>query len=96
MGVEMIAEAWDADGDGWNDYEHGDKDGIGNGYMVTHFPDTWAEWHGKYRDNMRRFIKSDGNSINEYINGDQPGMGHGGTSNRKPYHSINFLVMFIF
>ncbi|MCI9491115.1 glycogen debranching protein GlgX [Lachnospiraceae bacterium 48-42] len=43
--VKLIAEAWDADGL----------------YQVGTFPswNRWAEWNGKYRDDMRRYIKGD-------------------------------------
>ncbi|MEY8331907.1 alpha-amylase family glycosyl hydrolase [Lachnospiraceae bacterium 47-T17] len=44
-GVKLIAEAWDA----------------GGLYQVGTFPswNRWAEWNGRYRDDMRRFLKSD-------------------------------------
>jgi glycogen operon protein len=44
--VKLIAEAWDA----------------GGLYQVGSFPawNRWAEWNGKYRDDMRRFLKGDG------------------------------------
>lgn len=44
-GVKLIAEAWDA----------------GGLYQVGTFPswNRWAEWNGKYRDEMRCFIKGD-------------------------------------
>ncbi|MGH9144032.1 MAG: glycogen debranching protein GlgX [Vicinamibacterales bacterium] len=42
--TKMIAEAWDAAGL----------------YQVGHFPgDRWAEWNGRYRDDVRRFVKGD-------------------------------------
>ncbi len=42
--TKMIAEAWDAAGL----------------YQVGHFPgDRWAEWNGRYRDEVRRFVKGD-------------------------------------
>ncbi|HEV3215334.1 MAG TPA: glycogen debranching protein GlgX [Vicinamibacterales bacterium] len=42
--TKTIAEAWDAAGL----------------YQVGHFPgDRWAEWNGRYRDDVRRFVKSD-------------------------------------
>ena len=43
--VKLIAEPWDV-GEG--------------GYQVGNFPVDWAEWNGKYRDNMRAFWKGDG------------------------------------
>ena len=43
--VKLIAEAWDA----------------GGLYQVGTFPawNRWAEWNGKYRDDMRNFLKGD-------------------------------------
>lgn len=43
--VKLIAEAWDA----------------GGLYQVGSFPAyrRWAEWNGRYRDDMRRFLKGD-------------------------------------
>ena len=43
--VKLIAEPWDL-GEG--------------GYQVGNFPVGWAEWNGKYRDNMRSYWKGDG------------------------------------
>ncbi len=37
--VKIIAEAWDA----------------GGAYQVGKFPGRWAEWNGRYRDDVRRF-----------------------------------------
>ena len=43
--VKLIAEAWDA----------------GGLYQVGSFPSwsRWAEWNGRYRDDMRNFLKGD-------------------------------------
>lgn len=43
--VKLIAEAWDA----------------GGLYQVGTFPDwnRWSEWNGRYRDDIRRFLKGD-------------------------------------
>ena len=43
--VKLIAEAWDA----------------GGLYQVGSFPSwkRWAEWNGRYRDDMRKFLKGD-------------------------------------
>jgi isoamylase len=48
---KLIAEAWDA----------------GGLYQVGSFPayGRWAEWNGKYRDTMRKFIKSDYGQVRE-------------------------------
>ena len=51
--LKLIAEAWDA----------------GGLYQVGSFPswNKWAEWNGRYRDDMRCFLKGDdgaaGNAI---------------------------------
>lgn len=48
---KLIAEAWDA----------------GGLYQVGSFPayGRWAEWNGKYRDAIRKFLKGDAGLINE-------------------------------
>jgi glycogen operon protein len=48
---KLIAEAWDA----------------GGLYQVGTFPcyGRWAEWNGKYRDAVRKFLKGDGNMVGE-------------------------------
>ncbi|HTM56041.1 MAG TPA: glycogen debranching protein GlgX [Pirellulales bacterium] len=74
---KIIAEAWDASG----------------AYQVGSFGHLrWAEWNGRYRDDVRRFWRGD------------PGMTPGfatrlaGSSDlyqaggRQPYHSINFVT----
>jgi isoamylase len=45
---KVIAEAWDAAGL----------------YQIGHFPgDRWAEWNGRYRDDVRRFVKGDPGAV---------------------------------
>jgi glycogen operon protein len=75
-GIKLIAEAWDASGL----------------YQIGCFPGfRWAEWNGRYRDDVRRFVKGDpassvplhramGGSADIY----QP-TGH------SPVNSINFV-----
>jgi len=48
---KLIAEAWDA----------------GGLYQVGSFPayGRWAEWNGKYRDTIRKFLKSDPGQVSE-------------------------------
>ena len=42
--TKLIAEAWDA----------------GGLYQVGHFPgDRWGEWNGRYRDEVRQFVRGD-------------------------------------
>ena len=77
--TKLIAEAWDAAGL----------------YQVGSFPrwGRWAEWNGKFRDEVRRFVKSDA--------GMAGAPGHAlsraaptSTAARaaRPYHSINFVT----
>lgn len=75
--VKLIAEAWDA----------------GGLYQVGSFPswNRWAEWNGKYRDDMRNFLKGDyqmaytaGQRITGSLDLYQP-------ENRGSNASVNFL-----
>lgn len=73
---KLIAEAWDA----------------GGLYQVGSFPSygRWAEWNGKYRDIMRRFLKGDGAiawEVAERIQGSPDLYGGRGTG-----ASINFIT----
>jgi glycogen operon protein len=76
-GTKLIAEAWDAAGL----------------YQVGSFGgDAWQEWNGKFRDDVRRFVKSD--------NGSVLGFGHRcfgspdlyAHKERGPEQSINFVT----
>lgn len=71
-----------------------DTDSLCPCLQVGSFPnwDVWAEWNGKYRDDMRRFLKGDpamkgplatrlSGSADLYQN-----------HQRRPYHSINFIT----
>ncbi|HKO93773.1 MAG TPA: glycogen debranching protein GlgX, partial [Polyangiaceae bacterium] len=75
--VKMIAEPWDV-GEG--------------GYQVGNFPVRWAEWNGRYRDNVRAFWKGDGGKAADL------GYRLTGSSDlyelngRKPSASINFIT----
>ncbi|MCO5555169.1 hypothetical protein L7F22_008712 [Adiantum nelumboides] len=75
---KLIAEPWDCEGL----------------YQVGCFPnwDRWAEWNGKYRDDVRRFIKGDDamkSSFATRLSGSAD-MYH--VNNRKPFHSLNFVI----
>lgn len=71
----VIAEAWDAVG-----LSH-----------VGAFPGIrWAEWNGRYRDTLRRFVRGDAGLVGEVatrISGSQDMYG-----NRTPQHSVNFVT----
>ncbi len=75
--TKIIAEAWDAAG----------------AYQVGSFASLrWAEWNGRYRDDVRRFWRGDHNLIGPLatrLAGSSDLYQHGG---RRPYHSINFIT----
>ncbi len=75
--VKLIAEAWDA----------------GGLYQVGSFPawNRWAEWNGRYRDDMRRYLKGDEGCAQAAalrLAGSQDIYGGAGRKNA----SINFLT----
>jgi isoamylase len=76
--VKLIAEAWDAAGL----------------YQVGSFPSwgRWAEWNGKFRDEVRRFVKSDPGTTRLLATrlAGSPDLYAG--KDRAPWHSINFLT----
>lgn len=76
--VKLIAEPWDC----------------GGLYQVGSFPHfgTWAEWNGKFRDCVRRFIKGDPGMLGDFATrlcGSEDMYGKDG---RQPQHSINFVT----
>ena len=74
--TKLIAEAWDA----------------GGLYQVGSFPDygRWAEWNGRYRDDLRRFVKGDGGMVGALAArlGGSPDLYAG----RGPWASVNFIT----
>ncbi|OUD14452.1 glycogen debranching protein GlgX [Thioflexithrix psekupsensis] len=72
--TKLIAEAWDAAGL----------------YQVGQFPcpQRWAEWNGRFRDDIRRFLKGDGGQIMGLKNRlmGSPDLYH------APWRSINFIT----
>jgi len=75
--VKLIAEPWDL-GEG--------------GYQVGNFPVLWAEWNGKYRDNVRAFWKGDRGQIAEMAYRLTGSSDLYALSGRRPYASINFVT----
>ncbi len=75
--VKLIAEPWDV-GEG--------------GYQVGNFPVGWAEWNGKYRDTIRRYIKGDGGQVAELAYRLTGSSDLYSMSGRRPYASINFIT----
>ena len=75
--VKLIAEPWDV-GEG--------------GYQVGNFPVGWAEWNGKYRDGIRRYIKGDGGQVGELAYRLTGSSDLYGMSGRRPFASVNFIT----
>jgi len=75
--VKLIAEPWDV-GEG--------------GYQVGNFPVGWAEWNGKYRDTIRRYVKGDGGQVAELAYRLTGSSDLYGISGRRPYASVNFVT----
>ncbi len=75
--TKIIAEAWDAAG----------------GYQVGAFGSLrWAEWNGRYRDDLRRFWRGDSNMVGPLATRLAGSSDLYQASGRKPYHSINFIT----
>jgi glycogen operon protein len=74
---KLIAEAWDA----------------GGLYQVGSFPayGRWAEWNGKYRDTVRKFIKGDA-TVGEMAQRLQGSPDLYAWEGRAPATSINFIT----
>ena len=76
-GTKLIAEAWDAAGL----YQVG-----------TFVGDAWQEWNGKFRDDIRRFVKSDNDTVVAFgyrCFGSPDLYAH---KERGPEQSINFVT----
>ena len=76
-GTKLIAEAWDAAGV----------------YQVGSFiGDSWKEWNGRFRDDVRSFLRGDEHSVKRFadrIVGSPEIYGH---KEREPEQSINFVT----
>jgi isoamylase len=75
---KLIAEAWDA----------------GGLYQVGSFPayGRWAEWNGKYRDDIRKFLKGDAGMVSAMAQRVQGSPDLYGADRRGPSASINFTT----
>ncbi|KAG9450722.1 hypothetical protein H6P81_010687 [Aristolochia fimbriata] len=75
---KIISEPWDC----------------GGLYLVGSFPnwDRWAEWNGKYRDDIRKFIKGDQGMKGSFATRLAGSSDLFQVNKRKPYHSINFVI----
>ncbi|WCJ24786.1 Glycogen debranching enzyme [Euphorbia peplus] len=75
---KLISEPWDC----------------GGLYLVGQFPnwDRWGEWNGKYRDDIRRYIKGDPGLKGSFATRVAGSADLYRVNNRKPYHGINFVI----
>jgi glycogen operon protein len=76
-GVKLIAEPWDV--------------GPG-GYQVGNFPVGWAEWNGKYRDDVRRFWKGEQGQVPHLASRLSGSADIYQWTQRNAYASVNFVV----
>ncbi len=75
--TKIIAEAWDAAG----------------AYQVGSFPGRrWAEWNGRYRDDMRRFWRGDPGMVPAFATRFAGSSDLYQSGGRQPFHSINFVT----
>jgi isoamylase len=75
--TKIIAEAWDAAG----------------AYQVGTFANLrWAEWNGRYRDDLRRFWRGDPRMVSSLATRLAGSSDLYQPSGRRPYHSINFIT----
>ena len=75
--VKLIAEAWDAVGL----------------YEVGRFVgDAWKEWNGKFRDDVRRFLKGDDGTVRSLASRILGSPDIYGAQDREPEQSINFVT----
>ena len=75
--TKLIAEAWDA----------------GGAYQVGSFGGArWAEWNGKYRDDVRRFWRGDAGMKGTFATRIMGSADLYQRSDRSPEHTINFIT----
>ena len=77
VGTKIIAEAWDA----------------GGLYQVGSFIGyRWGEWNGKFRDDVRRFMKGDQNMVKDFATRllGSPDIYY--SEKKTPYKSVNFVT----
>ena len=75
--VKMISESWD----------------VGQyGYQVGAFPPGWAEWNGRFRDDVRAYVKGDDGTVDDFA---RNLLGSGDIFDRRgrrPWASVNFIT----
>jgi glycogen operon protein len=75
--VKLIAEPWDA---------------TGEGYLVGQFPPPWCEWNDKYRDAIRDFWRGHGNGVRDLASRFSGSSDLYADDGRLPFSSVNFVT----
>jgi glycogen operon protein len=75
--VKLIAKPWDL-GEG--------------GYQLGAFPPGWAEWNGRYRDDVRSFWKGDEGALPSLARGLLGSAELFDKRGRRPWSSVNFVT----
>ncbi|HET8723088.1 MAG TPA: glycogen-debranching protein, partial [Anaeromyxobacteraceae bacterium] len=76
-GSRLIAEAWDA----------------GGLYQVGHFVgDAWKEWNGRFRDDVRGFLRGDAGMVSQFANRMLGSPDIYERKEREPEQSVNFVT----
>jgi isoamylase len=83
--TKIIAEAWDAAGA----YQVGT---FAHLRSMEFAHSRWAEWNGRYRDDVRRFWRGDANTKGLLATRLSGSSDLYQSSGRSPYHSINFIT----
>ena len=77
-GIKLFAEAWDAAGL----------------YQVGSFVgDAWLEWNGRFRDDVRSFVKSDNGAVSALARRLAGSPDIYGKDAREPEQSVNFITV---
>jgi glycogen operon protein len=77
LDTKVIAEAWDAAGL----------------YQVGYFPGyRWAEWNGRYRDTVRRFVRGDAGLLGDVARRLSGSSDLYQAEGRAPINSVNFIT----
>jgi glycogen operon protein len=76
--AKLIAEPWDLGGE--------------DAYQVGNFPAGWAEWNGRYRDDLRSYWKGDTGFLPGLASGLLGSAGLFDKRGRRPWTSVNFIT----
>jgi len=76
-GIKLIAEAWDA---------------AGLYQLGSFIGDSWKEWNGIFRDDVRRFMRGDEGALSKMVTRFVGSPDVFGESAREPEQSINFIT----